>query len=105
MTLSGNGKQDIAINELPGYSQESYGSLRITSEPVACVSGTMGLYTFPPIPSDPGFSFVTPLTEALRGTSYGAYNTFNPSTHSADESIPTIHWLQLANVSTETRKL
>jgi len=103
---------DFSINSLAGFSQFDQGIANLLAMPGGCVQGDMGLFApvgagqfFSASIMDEGFGGMDRLFSFADGSSsnscYASFNTFQPSINPEDAGLLTIHWLQLANLSSE----
>ncbi len=96
---------DLIINGLPGFSANTYGTVRLTFTG-GTLEGRMSNYR--PKPGTSDFEFVTtlPLSQPIRGNSALTFNTFDPQgsgTSKEKERRRVDEWLSLINLSsTET---
>jgi len=88
---------DYSLNEAPGFSPNSIGTLTASGSIDGCLAGNVAIY-LPPNATQGG---VQGSVVALNGWSTGqcltSFNSFNPSLNSSDSDLPTLHWMQISN--------
>ncbi|MCC6221790.1 MAG: hypothetical protein IT291_11175, partial [Deltaproteobacteria bacterium] len=101
LDISAQNQRDVIVNDLTGFSADSYGLLRLTFSS-ANLDGRMFFYRTLDSYQSYEFAYALPLSNARDGTSYVAFNTFNPSLNAADSGDQVLNWLSIVNLSSET---
>ena len=102
LDISPYGTQHVVLNQYPGIV-DNYGTYRL-----AAVSGSapvLSCYTVFYRSKPDGdsekleYAFCSPVSEALRGTSYGVFNSMNPD---PANPLPVFNWLSIVNPSQDS---
>ncbi len=94
--VSAGSQNDVILNSLPGFVNESYGVIQISNN----VTGQITYYkpkgtTF----DDFDFAYSIPFQSPTRKISYVSFNTFHPSTNPAQVNNLVANWMSLVNLS------
>ncbi|HMO18837.1 MAG TPA: M66 family metalloprotease [Oligoflexia bacterium] len=87
-------QRDIIINQLPGFSADSYGIIKL--EYSSPLSGRMSFYKGSANQYE--FAYSVPLDRSTKGNSILGFNTYQPSTKSTESSYQVFNWLTLVNL-------
>ncbi len=99
VSVPANGQTDVILNELGGFTANSYGIVQISSN----VSGRVLFYkTQNGAFTDFEFANSIPFSPATNGTSYASFNTFQPSFNIGDSNNLVANWLSLVNLETSS---
>ena len=95
-------QQDIILNDLPGFSANSYGQVEVAFPNAGCIDGFLYYFRLEP-GTDPvtpqvEFAMVLPFKDAQTGTTYTTYNTFQPSGNALEAANLVTNWLQITNL-------
>jgi hypothetical protein len=94
ISLSPGQQQDIIVNELAGFSADSYGIIKL--EYSTPLSGRMSFYKANG--SQYEFAYSVPLDRTTKGKSILGFNTYQPSTNTSEGSYQVFNWLTLVNL-------
>lgn len=94
--LGANSKQDIILNELPGFAADAYGVIKV----VGSLSGRIFYYrTQGSAFANFEFAFSVTLKEAMTDSSFVNFNTNQPSLAGEDQDNLVANWLSVVNLS------
>ncbi len=98
--VGAHAQQDVVINDLPGFSTDSYGIIQVSSN----VDGRIMYYRATGGGFD-NFEFVfgVPLSYGITGTSRVGFNTFQPSFDAADQGNLVANWLSIVNLASSSK--
>ncbi|HQH28748.1 MAG TPA: hypothetical protein PLP17_15245, partial [Oligoflexia bacterium] len=102
---------DLIVNELPGYSEDTYGTVRIDFTPPRSIEGHSAIYRFSDTASslelqpqasggnnlNTDFAILLPFASSVKGTTYAFFDTIQPSRSEIDENNGIPHWVQIGN--------
>ncbi|MCB0358887.1 MAG: hypothetical protein KDD44_04605 [Bdellovibrionales bacterium] len=99
VTVPAFGQLDVDVSQLSGFTTNSYGLLKLE------FSGTLdGRVSFYRVAGGQyQFAFNSPFRQALAGTTYASFNTFDPSTLAAQQPNTTLNWLSLLNLESQAK--
>ena len=99
--LNANEQNDIVLNEISAFEQDSYGVVKLTytGEIDGRVTYYRGDITF----SNFEFAYAIPFTNPLQGRSAVSFNTFQPSLAPEDANKLVANWLSVLNLSPSTQ--
>ncbi|HMO17233.1 MAG TPA: serine protease [Oligoflexia bacterium] len=92
---------DVILNQLSGYSTDSYGVVQISSN----VSGRISYYK-PKVSgsfTDFDFAYALPFAPPITNKSSVSFNTFQPSFNPGETSNLVANWLSVVNLDTGTK--
>ncbi|MCB0325116.1 MAG: exo-alpha-sialidase, partial [Bdellovibrionales bacterium] len=101
-SLAARSQFDVIINDLTGFASDALGIVKVEYSSSA-VDGRVFFYRTTNGGSGYEFAFSVPFTNALSGTSYVSFNTYQPSTNPAEASDTVLNWLSLINLDSVTR--
>jgi hypothetical protein len=99
INLAASQQQDIIVNQLPGFTADSYGMIKL--EYTSPISGRMSFYRADG--SQYQFAYSVPLDRATKGKTILGFNTFQPSTRPAESNFQVYNWLTLVNLETSAK--
>ena len=99
-TVQPNQQLDVTLNSLPGFVSNAYGLVKIESR----IESRVFYYR----PTDSSFTsfeyaFGVEVGEAITGTSFVGFNTFQPSFKGDDRNNLVANWLSVVNLSTSKK--
>ncbi|MCL4134016.1 UNVERIFIED_CONTAM: hypothetical protein GTU68_065614 [Idotea baltica] len=100
VAIAANSKQDVLLNQLSGFSANSYGIVQVSNN----VSGRIFYYR--PIGtgfSDFEFAFGIPLDSGMTGTRSVGFNTYQPSSNPGEQGNLVANWFSVVNLETSSR--
>lgn len=95
LNLSGGQQFDLILNQLPGFTADSYGIVKL--EYTGSLEGRTSFYR--QVGSEYEFAYSIPFTQPLKGTTGVSFNTYQPSTAPSEASFSVYNWLSLINLS------
>lgn len=101
VTIPAQSQFDLILNELPGFSNDSYGIVKLEFEGI--IDGRMFYYRTTDNFSTYEFAFGIPLANANYGRTAVGFNTFQPSFNLADAEHVVRNWLTVVNLSEEEK--
>lgn len=96
IALPGLSQQDIVLNDLPGFSADSYGTVKVFGSG-SDIDGRVVFYNLPEFsPKQPvgSFAFAEPLSDGNTGKSAMQYNTYHP----ANDGSRVLNFLSISNL-------
>lgn len=98
--IAANGETDIILNDLPGFTPNSFGlfSVEFDESLNGSVDGQMFYYRFEENLRDYEFAFGVPFSPPSYGRSAVAFNTFNPSQDPSEAGNLVAQWLSIVNL-------
>lgn len=97
ITIPAGRQQDVVINNLDGFSQDSYGIVKLTASH-ADFDGRISVYRPKPFSSEQEFGYAVAFTSPSAGAKAFPFNTFYPGV--ASSSVKEVHqWLAIANTN------
>ena len=103
--LSPNSERDVIINDLAGFSGSSYGYLEVDFNNPKDFDGHMAFYRLSQADTrDVEFSIIKPFDEIQKGTSFGTFNTMQPSLNPSEKTNLVHQWIQIINLSTAVQQ-
>ena len=110
LTLAPSQEFDLIVNDIPGYSRDSYGLVRLDFNRPRSLEGHSAAYRI----TDDGFGFrdesniefgiLRPFGNLQRGTTYAFFNTNQPSFNPADANNTVPNWVQIGNADATLTK-
>ena len=99
--LNANEQNDIVLNQISAFEQDSYGVVKLTytGEIDGRVTYYRGDITF----TNFEFAYAIPFTNPLQGRSAVSFNTFQPSLAPEDANKLVANWLSVLNLSPSTQ--
>ncbi len=95
--VAAGGQQDVVLNQLQGYSDNSYGIVQVSSN----IDGRILFYRATDAAfTNFEFAFAVPLQNARTTNSFVGFNTFQPSFNPGDQGNLVANWLSIVNLST-----
>ncbi len=101
VTLPPKSQRDVVLNDLEGFSANSYGLLSVSYQGAGSPNYTgRTVYYLPDLPWNSTFhyAFAVSLLEPIRGSSSAIFNSFNPSQNLNDSGVLVPTWLSVANM-------
>lgn len=95
---------DIIVNDLKGYSTDTYGYVKVEYDDREALDGLSTYYRFTEDGSRTEFAIIKPFESVQRGNSYEFFNTFRPGTDLTQSVHQFPHWMQIVNLSETERK-
>jgi hypothetical protein len=104
LTLAPKSEFDLIVNDMQGYSADSYGLLRLSFDKPLSFDGHSAHYRFSGAgQEDIDFAILQPVQNALRGNSSVFFNTLQPSLRAADEDNAVPNWAQIGNLESTAK--
>jgi len=97
--LTAKSQRDIIINELPGFTADSYGIIKL--EYSGSISGRTAYYR--QVNGAYEFAYSVALDRSVRGKANVGFNTFQPSIDPVDASHSVLNWLTIVNLSSSSK--
>lgn len=104
MTLQAGQQIDLPLSWFPTFVPGSYGVIQIDF--TASINARLSYYRQPAaaVGGDAyEFAFAVPVANALNGSSYVSYNTFQPSRSAVDAANQVQNWLSVVNLSSAAK--
>ena len=104
VTLNSGEQRDIVVNELPGFTVNAFGLLRIFPESSSFDGRTVfyrarrGQATLEDSNDRFEFAFTVPFDSPTLGSTAVSFNTFNPNQLLGEEPKPVRNWLSIINL-------
>ena len=95
--LNPNQQFDVIVNGLDGFSSNSFGLVKVEFGMTNAIDGNIIQYRFNATSGDYEFATKNDLSVLVSGTTYGIFNTFQPSLAAGEGDYPIQSWLQIAN--------
>jgi hypothetical protein len=89
------GQFDLILNNLPGFTADSYGVIKIEFEGI--LDGRMSFYRNSQVPGEFDFAYSIELSDPSRGETAVSFNTYQPSMNPAEARNQVANWLTVVN--------
>jgi hypothetical protein len=110
ITLPARSQYDVILNDLDGFTADSYGVVQVREKAVyggttnqgSILGGSLDAKVFYYRNDAFGgyeFAYGLPSRNPINGTSTVAFNTYQPSVNAAESSNPVFNWLSIVNFS------
>ncbi len=96
-TISANSQFDVILNNLPGFTADSYGL--VVLEFTGDLDGRTSYYRTLDGWNSYEFSYSVPFENPLTGSTSVGFNTNQPSTNAAEASYQVYNWLTITNLA------
>lgn len=90
-------QRDIIVNDLQGFAKDSYGFVRVNFSH-SSFTGRTAFYKYGQNTDSVQFSYAVPFTNSLRGRSWSAFNTYQPSQQAESANHLVANWLTIVNL-------
>lgn len=98
LTLKPHSERDLFINSFDGYSLDTYGFVKVVFDNEKDFDGHSAYYRMSKDGEKVEFAILKPFESMQRGTTYGLFNTIQPSFRPEKQDDESPQWLQIVNL-------
>ncbi|MDD2942445.1 MAG: hypothetical protein PHC51_05690 [bacterium] len=98
LTLKPHSERDLFVNSFDGYSLDTYGFVKIVFDNEKDFDGHSAYYRMSKNGERVEFAILKPFESMQRGTTYGLFNTIEPTSRPEKQDDESPQWLQIVNL-------